>query len=229
MTAISFQDGDNFIRNVATIMDGGGLARSRPQLLLSKGAVGGLPVSIDEIMDHLHVDDPDEERATVEGMAHAACAFIEKRTGYVLLPTEYSITMSGFWTAGLEVLRGPLRADPALEYQTARGVWEAVPDSDLWASPNDRQFTVRTIAGFNAPQVWQPEDCVRLKFTCGFDAEDESGGVMPIEKGLRMILMLITGHYYQNREMLGAADAKYGLEAVELGATSLLGAYRQFW
>ena len=27
MTAISFQDGDNFIRNVATIMDGGGIDR----------------------------------------------------------------------------------------------------------------------------------------------------------------------------------------------------------
>lgn len=229
MTAISFQDGDNFIRNVATIMDGGGLARSRPQLLLNKGAVGGLPVDLDEIMNHLHVDDPDEEEESVRGMAHAACAFIEKRTGYVLLPTEYSITMSRFWTGGLEVLRGPLRADPVLEYQSARAVWEPVPDSDVWATPQERQFTVRTISGFNAPQVWQPEDCVRLKFSCGFDADDESGGTRPIEDGLRMIMLLITGHYYQNREMTGAADAKYGLEAVDLGATSILGAYRQFW
>ena len=108
-------------------------------------------------------------------------------------------------------------------------VWDSVPDSDIWASPQDRQFTVRTISGFNAPQVWQPDDCVRLRFQCGFDAADETGPTFPIEDGLRMILMLITGHYYQNREMLGAADAKSGLQAVELGATSLLGAYRQFW
>ena len=229
MNAISFQDGDNFIRNVATIMDGGGIDRCRPRLLLSKGAVGGLPVDLEEIMEHLHVDDPEDEEETVRGMAHAACAFIEKRTGYVLLPTEYSITMSRFWSGGLEVLRGPLRSDPVLEYQSDRNVWDAVPDSDVWASRQDRQFTVRTITGFNAPQVWQPEDCVRLKFSAGFDAADETGPTLPIEDGLRMILMLITGHYYQNREMLGAADAKYGLEAVELGATSLLGAYRQFW
>ena len=50
-----------------------------------------------------------------------------------------------------------------------------------------------------------------------------------IDDGLRMLLMMVTGHYYKNREMLGLADPKYGLEAVELGAMSLLGQYRQFW
>ena len=44
-----------------------------------------------------------------------------------------------------------------------------------------------------------------------------------------MLLMMVTGHYYQNREMLGAGSAKNGLQAIELGADSLLGAYRQFW
>lgn len=231
MAAISLQDSDNFIRNVATIRlaDGGCVESQR--LSLRKGATGGLPVPIEEIADHLSVDCPDEEVQRLTMMAKAACAFIEKRTAYVLLPTSYSITMSHFWSGGLKVDRGPLRGDPVLSYQTGRGVWEDLPIDTVWCSREDRHFIAR-LPGFDSsvPQLWRDEDCVRLRFECGFDAADESGtGELPIEDGLKMILMMITGHYYKYREMLGAAEAKNGVAAVELGATSILAAYRQYW
>ena len=92
-----------------------------------------------------------------------------------------------------------------------------------------RGFILRALSTFDRPQLWQPEDSIRVRFSAGFDAADESGGERPIEDGLRTILTMITGHYYANRELLGAADAVSGVQAVELGATSLLGQYRQFW
>lgn len=231
MSAFGFHDGDNFIRNRVTISDGGGFGSRRPTLLLQRGEVGGLPVSLDALMDHLKVDDPDEEEQTVVGMALAACAFIEKRTGWVLLPTAYQVLLPAVWSGGLLVYRGPLIGEPILSVQTARDVWTDVAASDLWASRQGRQFTVRQVSGAAPlPTPWQDEDCVRLSFQCGFDAHDESTSEnLPIDDGLRMVLMMVTGHYYQNREMLGAASAKNGVQAVELGADSLLGAYRQFW
>lgn len=231
MSAFAFHDGDNFVRNRVTISDGGGFGSRRPSLILQRGAVGDLPVSLEALMDHLKVDDPDDDEETVVGMALAACAFIEKRTGWVLLPTSYEVLMPAVWTGGLLVYRGPLRGEPVLAVQTARDQWEDAPSDDVWASRQGRQFTVRQVSGAAAlPSPWQAEDCVRLRFECGFDAAEESGDqTLPIDDGLRMILMMITGHYYQNREMLGAASAKNGIQAVELGADSLLGAYRQFW
>ncbi len=230
MSAISFHDGDNFVRNRVTISDGGGFGCHRPSVVLQRRVVGGLPVNLDSLMDHLKVDDPDEEEETVVGMALAACAFIERRTGWVLLPTAYEALMPDVWTGGLLVYRGPLRDDPVLSVQTDRGVWAEVAPADIWAAPQGRQFTVRQVSGAApTPRPWQDDDCVRLTFECGFDAADETGGDRPIDDGLRMLLMMVTGHYYQNREMLGAGSAKNGLQAIELGADSLLGAYRQFW
>lgn len=231
MSSFAFSDGDNFVRNRVTIADGGGFGCRRPSLLLQRGEVGGLPVSIEDLMDHLKVDDPDTDEATVVGMALAACAFIEKRTGWVLLPTSYQVVMPAVWTGGLVVYRGPLRGDPVLSVQTARGVWTDVAAADIWATSQGRQFTVRQVSGAGPlPEPWQDEDCVRLRFECGFDAEDDKASDgQQIDDGLRMVMMMVTGHYYQHREMLGATSAKNGVQAVELGADSLLGSYRQFW
>lgn len=223
---VSFQDRDNFIRNMVTIA---GCGRGSGGPPMRKISTGGLPVPIDEILLDLRVDDPDDEEATVERLARGACAFIERRTGFVLLPTVYEVQLSAWPTSSMEVLRGPFRSVEGVEYQAARDDWQAVAADDFWVSSSDRAFTLRFLSQFAAPSLWQNEDCIRVRFSAGFDAADESGGGQPIEDGLRTVLLMVTGHYYKNREMLGLADPKYGLEAVELGATSLLGQYRQFW
>ena len=223
---VSFNDRDNFIRNMVTISGCGRGSWSPP---MRKVETGALPVDVDEILLDLRVDDPDDEEATVERLARGACAFIERRTGFVLLPTVYEITLSD-WFAGaaLEVLRGPFRQVEAISYQSARDVWTDVDPEDYWVSSGEREFTLRFLDSFTSPPLWQPQDCVRIRFSAGFDAHDESGG-MEIEDGLRTVLLMVTGHYYKNREFLGLADQKAGAEAVEVGATSLLGMYRRFW
>lgn len=226
MSAISFQDGDNFIRNAVTIA---GCSRAWRGARLRKVSTGALPVPVEEIAWDLRVDDPEEEEETIERLARAACAFIERRTGYTLLPTVYELQASQWWTGGLEVLRGPFRALDAIEWQSDRDVWDQVDPLAYWTSSSARSFVLRTLSTFDRPNLWQPEDCIRIGFQTGFDSHDETGGELPIEDGLRTILLMVTGHYYRNREMLGAADQKTGVEAVELGATSLLGQYRQFW
>lgn len=232
---ISFADRDNFVRNMATIMDGGGLGRpSTASLVLNKTAVGALPVSLTEIMDHLRIDDDEAEQEVVAGMALAACAFIEKRTGWALLPTEYEVLMPG-WFGDLRIARGPLRGDAKLSVRTGRNTWTDVPVDDFWATSYGGEFVLRHVPGSAPmPTPWQPQDCVRLSFACGFDSYSDTvpppaSVAGPIEDGLRMVLMMVTGHYYKNREMLGVGGPANGTEVVELGATSLLGVYRRFW
>lgn len=224
---VSFQDRDNFIRNMVTIAGCGRGAGGPP---MRKVSTGDLPVPIDEILMDLRVDDPDDDEETVTRLARGACAFIERRTGWALLPTVYEVTLSD-WFAGyaMEVLRGPFRQIEGISYQSSRDVWQDVDPEDYWVSPADRSFTLRFLDTFNSPPLWQPQDCVRIRFSAGFDAADESGGDLPIEDGLRTVLLMVTGHYYRNREILGLGDARSGVEAVEMGATSLLGQYRQFW
>ncbi len=226
MSLVSFENNDNFIRNAVTLV---GDARPWAGCTLRKVSAGGLPVPLDEIMDDLRIDDPDEEEGVMERMALGACAFIERRTGYVMTPSVYELLASSWWVGGLEVLLAPVREVDSITYQTGRNVWTDADAEQFWTADRGRGFVLRSLSTFDRPQLWQPEDSVRVRFSAGFDAADESGGDKPIEDGLRTILTMITGHYYANREILGAADAKSGVQAVELGATSLLGQYRQFW
>lgn len=233
MSVISFQDRDNVVTNRYTIASGrpsGGSGSWEPTLdLLS---IDGLPCSIETILDHLKVDDPDDEEDTVELMARGAAAFIARRTAYSCCPMKYQIILNDTDFSTLKIERGPLRGDPTIEIQTARGEWEAADSNDYWSSAGDRSFVLRKVEGSGQwPRPWQSEGCVRLTFETGFDAYDEDVDMTrPIEPGLLMIFLLITGHYYKNRELIGAGSAKVGVEAVDVkGAESLLGAYRQVW
>lgn len=225
---VSFQNGDNFIRNMVTIPVNGARCYA-PSTSLAVVSTGNLSVPIDEFLLDLRVDDPDTDEETMERFARGAAAFIARRTGYVLLPTVYEIVTSQWAVGPLQVALGPLRDFDSIEYQSARDVWDPVDPLQFWARGRDRNITLTFLEGFDSPALWQREDCIRMRFSAGYDGADESGGDLPIPDGLRTVWLMVTGHYYQNREMLGLADPKYGLQAVELGATSLLGQYRQFW
>lgn len=231
MSVISLQDRDNVITNRVTIQSGlsSGVVGSGPSLRIVE--VGDLPVPLEEVIDHLRIDDPDEEGDLVETMAKAAAAFMARRTAYVLCRTEYEFTLDNHDFSTIEVDRGPLRGEPVIEIQTARGVWTPVSLDDYWSSVSDRSFRIRKVDGSGSwAQPWQSSGCVRIRFTAGFDSHDESDTGLPLDPGLKMVLFLVTGHYYKNRELIGAGSAKIGLDAVDIkGAESLLGAYRQIW
>lgn len=236
MSVVSFQDRDNVIYNRVTIVSGlsGGASSlpSLPAIPLEVLRTGGLPCPIEEIVDHQRIDDPEAEEDLLVIMARAAAAFIARRTAFVLCPTDHQIILDDPDFSTLNIERGPLREDPVIEIQTARDVWEAVSPDDYWATRYERSFKIRKVDGSGSwARPWQSAGCVRVRFSAGYDAAEESGGLgLEIEPGLKMILFLITGHYYKNRDMLGLGSSKIGLDAVDVkGAEALLGPYRQLW
>lgn len=225
--SVSFEDRDNFIRNAVTVL--GPRVGLGVETSLREVSTGDLPIDIDDLLYDLRVDDPDDDRETVTRLAKGACSFIARRTGYVLLPTVFEVITPSWWNGPMEISRGPLRSLESFQFQSARDVWDPVDPEQAWATGRDRTISVRLLDGFTRPELWQQSDCIRLQFSAGFDAADESGGDLPLPDGLRTVLTMVTGHYYQNRDMLGLASPRTGLQAVELGAESLLGMYRQFW
>lgn len=232
MSLVSFQDRDNVIYNRVTIVSGLSSQPSAVRIPLEVLSMGGLPCPLEEIIDHQRIDDPEAEEDILLIMARAAAAFIARRTAYVLCPTEYQVILDDSDFSTLTIERGPLREEPVIEIQTARDVWTPVSPDDYWSTPYDRSFKIRKVDGSGSwARPWQSAGCVRIRFSAGYDAAEESGGQgLEIEAGLKMILFLITGHYYKNRDMLGLGSSKVGLDAVDVtGAEALLGPYRQLW
>lgn len=223
---ISFNDGDNFVRNMVSVRCCG--TWSRPWLTGRKMTrEDALPVSIEDLLLDLRIDS-DDEAATVERMARGAAEFLERRTAYVLIPGRYQVDVPGWWDGPLEIQRGPLREIVSIQYLTDATTEVTADPAGFYVHEEDRIFSVQPLTTFTRPTLWSEVHRIRLTFDAGFQTPDETsstGELMPAPDGLLTTFTMLVGHYYKNRELFAAGK----IEQVELGAGNLLGAYRQLW
>lgn len=227
MALISFQDGNNFIRNAATVIFGSGRCGEVGKLR-TLATPGDLPISLEALLIDLSIDDADAYGDTVDRLARAAAAFLALRTARCVIQTDYELRLDNWWAGQLEVRRAPLRDLTAIEYLTAKDTWVAVPTDQYWVVERESSFEVMLLDDFDWPDLWQIHDCIRLQFTAGYDSDTDSGsgsGDFPLDDGLRAVFVMLTAHYFEHRELF-AADK---VADIELAAGSLLGSYRTYW
>jgi hypothetical protein len=225
---VSFEDGDNFIRNMVTVRCGSGPLTSPPARKMTRDS--GLPIPIEDLQLDLRVDS-DDDVATLERIERGCCDFLERRTGYVLMPGSYQVDLPGWWWGELQVMRGPLRELPTVQYLAGANDMQVADLAGFYVTEGDRDFSIRQLSTFSRPTLWSEVGLVRLTFDAGFHIEPASGASdpsddgPPMDDGLRTVLTMCVGHYYKNRELFEAGK----LEQLELGAMAFLGTYRQFW
>lgn len=223
---ISFNDGDNFVRNLVSVRCSG--SWSAPWMTGRKMTRDdALPVPIEALMLDLRIDS-DDEQATVVRMARGAAEFLERRTAYVLIPGRYQVDIPGWWNGPLEIQRGPLREMVSISYLQDATTETPVDPDNFFLEEQDRQFSVLALSTFTRPTLWSEVHRIRLTFDAGFQTPDETsstGDLMPAPDGLLTTFTMLVGHYYKNRELFAAGK----IEEVELGAGNLLAAYRQIW
>jgi uncharacterized phiE125 gp8 family phage protein len=200
---------------------------------------GSLPVSIADLKLDLRVDSDDEDDA-LDRMARGAAGFLERRTGFVLIPGRYEtwgpppaqLQWPTFQPMPWEIMRGPLRELEQISYRNSASTFADLAISDFIVQEQSRSFLIGAPNGFNWPTdiyYSNPLPNFRVRFMAGFDTVDLDSGVSgeehPLDDGMRTCFLALCAHFYQNRELL-AADK---VAEIEAGAGSLLGAYRQFW
>lgn len=224
--SLSFQNNDNFIRNLVTIR-GGGYGSWRAEIRrLTESA--DLPVDVEEIMLDLRIDAPDDERATITRYARTACAFLERRTACVLLGGTFEVMLPGWWDGPLEIRRFPVRSIDGIAYLAGKNDWHELEPDDVAAMEEGPSFfMLEAYPTFDRPTLWSDMNRVRLRFTAGFDDAGDSGvsDARPILEPWRGLITACVGHYLENRELMQADR----IGAVEHTMGSLLGSVRQFW
>lgn len=209
----------------------------------------GFPITFESIATDLRIDADDNEK-TVMRMARAAAEFLEIRTACSVLAGRYEAHFNGWHFGGpWEFNRWPLRELLQISYlkrntaKDANGdelppVWTDCALEQFRVEERSRSFLVYPHRTFKAPEIAVPFSGVRVRFICGFDidpdplesegdqvSEGEGIEAKPITDGMRTLLTMLIGHYYENRELF-AADK---IAQIEAGAGSLLAGYRHFW
>ena len=184
------------------------------------------PVSQTEAKLHLRVEHEDEN-TLIDALIAAARQHVEAVTGRALLTQTWDLVLPGFPLSGvIELPKAPLQSVTSITYVDPDGVLRTLDPS---------QYLVQTPAGPHAapgritrpPNVAWPAteasrlDAVMVRFVAGYGS---SGADVP--EAIRQALLLLIGHWYENREAVSGAVGGAAMADVPFGAEALLTPYR---
>lgn len=173
------------------------------------------PVSLDDAKLHLRMvpDDDSEDVAIVEPLIVAAREYVEGVTGRTIARRQ--ITACAALSVG-ETLRLP--RPPVIEIAKARymrtdGAWADLPQEAYTADAPSGTLTLQRM----------PEDALTQ---VGIQIQYEAGYTAP-PMALRQAMLLLIGHWYQNREAVQVGS--YASVEVAQTVRVICNQYRTFW
>lgn len=184
-------------------------------MILRRTSAAGTPlVMLPEAKAHLRVTGTGED-AVIAALITAASDFIGQYSGRVLALETWKIMCPAF-SGTVKLPKSPMIAVTEIGYNDTSG-------AALTANLADFSTIIGDDWGYICPKSgksWPSSDTSRLDgasitFTAGYAT---------LPDALRMAVLLMIGHYYVNREAVGAAQSELPL-AVE----SLVASYRLGW
>lgn len=177
------------------------------------------PVTLDEAKSHLRVDIAADD-TLITRLIDAVTDYIEgpNGLGIALISQEWKVAFD-FFPRVIEIPLWPVISIDQISYVDPDGTSQTVDSfqSDVISSP------ARALPDYNTswPQTRNVLNAVEVTFTAGFGTDSPPESNVPDD--IRAAILLILGHWYENREA-----SIVGTAAVELpmGAESILNRYR---
>lgn len=170
---------------------------------------GAEPVSLAEVKDHIRVTDASED-AFIAGALAAAVRAVEARGGLALMTQGWRLTLDA---APDETLILPIAPVQSVDAVTVSG---AAVDPSAYEIATGSPGRLRMAAPWPAPANVIGD--VVIDFTAGY------AGVADVPTPLRQAVMMLAGHFYENRESAGEAR----VYTVPLSVDALVAPYREF-
>ncbi|MDX0597152.1 phage gp6-like head-tail connector protein [Sinorhizobium medicae] len=174
-------------------------------------APAGPAVTLAEAKRHLRVFHDDDD-ADITSMIAAAEASIEgaNGVGIALLSQTWRLSLDHF-PYQIIVPLGPVTAVTSVTYRDGSDVEQSVPG--LRYDLDQQPLRIWPARDASWPSVACEPGAVKITFECGYQT---------LPQDLRWALLLLVGHFYENRE----AVADGGLAELPLGVASILERYR---
>lgn len=160
-----------------------------------------LPVSVDDLRDHLRIGTRTREDTLLKRLLEAATSRAERELRRALITQSWKLTASAFPCASSWRLpKPPLRSITSVQYRNGSGTLVAMSSSDYVtvapAGPNPVHGVVALADGktWPTPGVVHPE-AVEVTFEAGYG---DKGTDVPDD--IRHGILLLASHFYELRE-----------------------------
>lgn len=192
------------------------------------------PVTLAEAKQHCRVDSTDDD-GLIAGYILAARMHIEGDIRRPIASRLYSFTADYGWPmrngcTEIELPYPPLQAVRSVAYVDGSGVAQTLAAANYTVQTNTPRGTITPAYNVAWPDVRSVPECVTVRFIAGYtDFTDTTTSPNSTVTGegvpddLRMALLLLIGHWYENRESVVMGQA---VNELPMAVEAIISKYR---
>lgn len=177
------------------------------------------PVSIGEVKLHLRLTDDTTEDDLLSGLITTAREYCEKYTGRSFAEQTLELLLDSFPVVDyIELPSPPLKSVSSVTYKDSAGTINTMAAADYIVDTDRPVGRVALGYGKSWPSFTAyPSNPIRIRFVCGYSM---------IPQSLKQAMLLLIGHWYENREGFSTGTIA---KQLEFSINALLSQYRVRW
>lgn len=167
------------------------------------------PISLLEARAHCRIDIPDDD-GLVAGYLLAARVHIENETRRAFMTQTWEATfdcwpterVNGCWRHRIVLPRPPMISVASITYVDQLGATQTLAADQYLAAQSDTgEWVIRPAYGVNWPGVREQMATITVRFVAGY-----GGNPSDVPEPLRQAMLLLIGHWYENRETVNVGN-----------------------
>lgn len=180
------------------------------------------PLLLGEVKEHLRITS-DEENTLLEGYLAAARELAEMQSRRTFVTQTFDLSLVAWPQCNaLTLPQPPLQSVTSITYIDSNGVTQTLSSADYLVDAASEPGRVILGYGKSWPSATlRPGPAITVRFVAGY------GNAMQVPQIYKQALLLLVGHFYENREAVTANTRP--LQRVPLAVATLLGVNRGGW
>ncbi len=179
------------------------------------------PITLEEVKAQLRVEHDDDDTILTR-LIDVAVAYTDVRgaLGQAMITQKWAQWINSNPPQNVSLILGPIQSVTAVKYYDIDGVLQTDDVNNYQVFGTDFATVISPKDSFAWPVSQQRSDAIKIEYEIGY-----GDAITDVPQTIRHALMLLIGHWYDNREQTGADE----LSSIPFGYEEMLNLYRNCW